>query len=581
MGKLKKLFTNTRVVILLIVLVIMAFAINMQLSTAGVAIINVEDDSAAQAAGIENPDSKTMPTKYEVLETINGKDIDSPKEYHDFVDEVPSNTSLLFKTNEDTYRVITEPLYNVTVLNETELVNKTVERFDNETNTTTNATVTERVNKTEKELVGTKPIGLTISEVPTSNIRKGLDLEGGTRVILKPEEEVSKEDLDLIKSNIRERLNVFGVSDVIVKSVNDISGSTYIIVEIAGVGQEEIRNLLSRQGKFEAKVGDETVFKGGDDIVYVCKSAECSGLDPNNKCRQDEQGQWYCNFRFSISLSEQAADRHAEVTKDVDVVYPDAGSSGYLEKNLTLYLDDELVDELRISSDLKGQDETEISISGSGDGPNEQAAVENTLSEMKKLQTVLVTGSLPVKLEITQSNSISAVLGEEFVDNAILMGALAMLGVVVVVSFRYKRFMISIPTIIAMVSEVIIMLGFASLIGWRLDLAAIAGIIIAVGTGVDDQIVIIDETLTGKKGTRSRSWVKKLKSAFAIIMMAYFTTIVAMLPLWWSGAGLLKGFALTTIVGVTAGVFITRPAFASILEILLGMEEKKKPEAKS
>ncbi|MGM5480304.1 MAG: hypothetical protein ACQESC_02480 [Nanobdellota archaeon] len=575
MSLLKKLFSNTRVVILLIILVIMLVAISPQFTSDGVMITGVKEDSSAFKAGMQTSESN-MPTNKEVLLSINGEEINSIQEYYSFIQDVPYNTTLLFKTSEDTYRVLTEPRYNITVLNETTIVNETVEVFNETLNKTVNVTRQKEINKTEKDIIGTADIGLEIAPAPSNNIRKGLDLEGGTRVILQPEEKVSDEDLDLIKSNIRERLNVFGVSDVIVQSVKDISGETYIIVEIASVNQEDVKELLSKQGKFEAKVGNETVFNGGEDVVYVCKSADCSGLDPQNRCREGSDGTWSCNFRFSISLSEEAAENQAEATSDLDVIYPSAGQSGYLSKNLTLFLDDELVDQLRISEDLKGEDSTEISISGSGRGENEQSAMDNTLEEMKKLQTVLVTGSLPVKLSITQSNSISPVLGEEFIDNAILIGILAILGVVAVVTIRYKKAVISIPTIIAMVSEVIILLGFASLIGWRLDLAAIAGIIIAVGTGVDDQIVIIDETLTGKRSSRSKSWVQKLKGAFAIIMMAYFTTVVAMLPLWWSGAGLLKGFALTTIVGVTAGVFITRPAFAKILEILLGVEGNNK-----
>jgi preprotein translocase subunit SecD len=83
---------------------------------------------------------------------------------------------------------------------------------------------------------------------------------------------------------------------------------------------------------------------------------------------------------------------------------------------------------------------------------------------------------------------------------------------------------------------------------------------------VDDQIVITDEVMRGKSA--DESWVERMKRAFFIIFAAYFTMIVAMLPLWFIGAGVLKGFALTTIVGVTIGVFITRPAFAKIIEQL-------------
>ena len=122
-----------------------------------------------------------------------------------------------------------------------------------------------------------------------------------------------------------------------------------------------------------------------------------------------------------------------------------------------------------------------------------------------------------------------------------------------------------------------IILGFAVLAKWQLDLAAIAGILIAVGTGVDDQIVIIDETIKGSERVKS-SWKNRLKRAFFIIMTAYFTTVVAMIPLLGSGAGLLKGFALTTIIGVTVGVFITRPAFAKIFEVLVSKKDKDDEE---
>jgi len=52
-------------------------------------------------------------------------------------------------------------------------------------------------------------------------------------------------------------------------------------------------------------------------------------------------------------------------------------------------------------------------------------------------------------------------------------------------------------------------------------------------------------------------------------MAAYATMVVAMIPLLFAGAGLLKGFALTSIMAISFGVFITRPAYAAVLKILL------------
>ena len=51
-------------------------------------------------------------------------------------------------------------------------------------------------------------------------------------------------------------------------------------------------------------------------------------------------------------------------------------------------------------------------------------------------------------------------------------------------------------------------------------------------------------------------------------MAAWAVGVVSMIPLFWAGAGLLTGFALSTIIGISIGVFITRPAYAAAIETL-------------
>ena len=78
--------------------------------------------------------------------------------------------------------------------------------------------------------------------------------------------------------------------------------------------------------------------------------------------------------------------------------------------------------------------------------------------------------------------------------------------------------------------------------------------------------MITDETL---RGELIYDWKKRIKNAMFIVIGAYLTTMAGMLPLLWAGAGLLKGFALTTIAGISFGVLVARPAFAAVIEILL------------
>lgn len=570
---MKKFFTNWRILLLLTMLLFSLVAISPNPWNNGVAIRSVAKNSAAQVAKIPPPLTKTQPVSRERVIAINNEPVTDEASYYALIEPIMKqgvNTTFTLQTNKNLYSLKTQPLIKTTVLNETELVNVTKEVFNKTLNETKNVTTQELKNKTVKKVIGVEDIGLGIYDAPHSNIREGLDLSGGTRVVLEPiikNGTIKPDDIDLVIDNIKERLNVYGLSDIIVRPAKDLSGKQFIVVEIAGVNKEDIRELLSKQGKFEARIGNDTVFYGGKkDITYVCRSAECSGIDPRAGCTPSGDGNTICRFRFSISLSPAAAARQAALTKNLDITFSKGGES-YLSKPIDLFLDDVPVDSLQIGADLKGRALANIEISGSGVGKNHQEAVQDALKNMKKLQTVLITGSLPFKLKIVKTDAISPVLGQEFVKNALYVGLFAILAVVFIVFLRYRRFSVSIPMIITMLSEATIILGFAALVGWNLDLAAIAAIIISIGTGVDDQIVIADETIhnIGEEGV-ARSWRERIKRAFFIIMASYVTTVVAMIPLWFAGAGMLRGFAITTIVGVSIGVFVTRPAFATMVE---------------
>ncbi|MBI2147361.1 hypothetical protein HYU19_02675 [Candidatus Woesearchaeota archaeon] len=577
MGKFKKLFTSVRMILLIVFLLLAVIAIHPSLDREGVAVRSVVKNSAAALAGIESPLPTTSPMGRELILSVNNKPIKTVEDYYAATEGLGSNITVQVKTTAGVYRLTTKDKTEIITLNETELkeVNETVlvNTTVNGTIVQSNETVTKLVEvpKTETHVLGTEGLGLKVYPAPQNNLRKGLDLEGGTRVLLEPEDALSDADMEILLSNMQERLNVFGLSDVVVRKTKDLTGKQFILVEIAGANEDEVKDLLSRQGKFEAKIANETAFQGGKDLTFVCRTADCSGIDPQAGCSPAPDG-WACRFRFSISLTPEAAAKHAAMTEKLAVV---AGSGGadtaYLDQQLDLYLDDQLVDSLNIGADLQGRVVTDISITGSGSGASQELAMQGALDSMKRLQTILITGSLPVKLSIAKSDTISPALGESFVKNAIFIGLLVIAAVALVIIIAYRKLIISIPIIITLLSEVILMLGLASLIRWNLDLAAIAGIIIAAGTGVDDQIVVIDELQRGAKAD-DINWAKRIKQAFFIILAAYFATVVAMIPLLFAGAGMLKGFAFTTIAGISFGVFITRPAFAVMMETLLKKE---------
>lgn len=398
---------------------------------------------------------------------------------------------------------------------------------------------------------------ISVKNIEKTRIKTGLDLSGGARALVRAKDkDLTKAELNDLVSITEERLNVYGLSDIQIKPVSDLSGNNFMLVEIAGSTPEELESLISQQGKFEAKIGNETVFEGGDkDITYVARTGDQSGI---YSCQANSDNSQICQFRFTISLSPEAAKRHADITCKLGT---NASLPQYLDKQMELYLDDVLVSSLFIGRDLKCSETTQIQISGSGSGATNEEAFDNAMSEMKQLQTVLISGSLPFKLEIVKLDTISPLLGKEFTNTILLSGLLAFLAVGIIIFVRYRNIKLSLAVLLTSFSEILIILGVSALFNRNLDLPAIAGIIAAIGTGVDSQVIILDESRIGTISLKER-----IKRALAIIMGAYLTNLVALLPLMWAGAGLLKGFAITTIIGISAGVFVARPAFSEIVK---------------
>lgn len=416
------------------------------------------------------------------------------------------------------------------------------------------------VNNQQFIFLSSKALSLTVAEIPKTNIKTGLDLSGGARAMVRAsnislnDEQIS--DLILMTT---ERFNVYGLKDITIRSVKDLAGNNFMLIEIAGATPTDLENLVSSQGKFEAKIGNQTLFVGGVDIANVEMAGQQSGIEG---CYPSDSGE-YCRFSFAITITPEAAKRHADITSKLSV---STENPEYLSEKLDLYLDDTVIDSLYISKDLKGRVTTDISIQGSGAGADTQTALDNAKQNMKQLQTILKTGSLPYKLEIVKLDTISPTLGKTFLKNLMFLALTAFVLISAVLFIRYRRIKITSAVILTMFSEAFITLGVSALLartsfGWTLDSAAIAGIIAGMGTGVNDQIVILDES----SSSSSSSLKDKIKNAFFIIFGAFFTIIAAMLPLLWAGAGMLRGFAISTIVSVLAGILITRPAFAEIV----------------
>jgi preprotein translocase subunit SecD len=388
----------------------------------------------------------------------------------------------------------------------------------------------------------------SIISISTLGIQQGLDLKGGSLIQLQLEEPVDKETMDIVTTVLDKRLNLYGVQDVKVRS----SGNQFVIIEMAGVSPDEVERLIGNPGKFEARIGNQSA-------PVALTGADITSVD----MYEITDTQWMVPFKVSTS----GAQKFAELAE---------GKAG---EKVYMYLDGKLIDNNppELSAELaNGKAATELSVTGGA------STVEEAQTQAQSVYTVLKTGSLPVQIKVVGASTVSPELGDQFLNGAIIAGLLAILVISIIIYIRYRNPLLVIPIIITSVSEVLIVMGLASIIQWNIDLSAIAGLIASVGTGVDDQIIITDEVLgkqnkgeTTKKRRRTRTKMS-VKNALFIVFASASTLIAAMLPLAYvgfargsSGIGTLAGFAFTTILGVLVGVFITRPAYAKFVEIFL------------
>jgi preprotein translocase subunit SecD len=190
---------------------------------------------------------------------------------------------------------------------------------------------------------------------------------------------------------------------------------------------------------------------------------------------------------------------------------------------------------------------------------------------VKSMESILKGGSLPVQISLGSRTTVPASLGSEFLRLSLIAIVSSLIAISVLIGLRYRNLRATAPIVLISMAELVILISILG--SFTIDLAAMAGIIAAVGVGVDAQIVITDELLKKDK----RKTAEKIELAFGIIKTNATVAIFAMVPLLFSGLVEIIGFAESTILGALLGYLLTRPAYATIVEKVI-QTEKEQPQ---
>jgi len=364
---------------------------------------------------------------------------------------------------------------------------------------------------------------------------------------------VSRETANDVRRVLENKVNSLGNRDAKVYTVAGLNNvARYVRVELAGVSMAEAQEIVGKQGKFEIRIqtGGDVLNPVTEHVLFgdVIASVQNPSQNPPNSN----------NWGVSFSLSEVGAKQFQTGAIEYGAV------SDPRNHWLFMYLDGEVVYSAPLSPELAADlsvrpSNSLIASTGFGEEGRQAAQV---------LEIHLRNGALPVDVTIAGSGSMSAQLGEQFKFWCVIAGIFALIAVAAAVHIRYREPAIVLPMLIINTSEIIILLGFASLT-MQLDLATIAGLIVVLGSGIDQLLIITDEILHEGKVPSPTIYLKRLDRALGIIVASAATAVIAMLPLALMDLSSLRGFAVISILGVIVGAVITRPAYGRIIMAIL------------
>ncbi len=183
--------------------------------------------------------------------------------------------------------------------------------------------------------------------------------------------------------------------------------------------------------------------------------------------------------------------------------------------------------------------------------------------QAKTISSILRGGALPIPVIVGAPTTIPPTLGKHAELISAVAALIAVLSVTAVIVIRYRKLFLIGPIILTTLGELFIIASILGIVG-GIDLAAVAGMIAVVGTGVDAQIIISDELLV--QHSESGTMKSKLNRAFYIVWADAALVTIAMMPLLFSTSLLtVIGFAESTLIGALLGAFITRPAYGHII----------------
>lgn len=437
--------------------------------------------------------------------------------------------------------------------------------------------------------------GLKIGDFDRQAMRLGLDLKGGTYVLLEADVTALPPGTDIdqamegARQVIEQRVNAFGVAETEIQR----EGRYRLSVQLPGISPEQARELIGRTARLEflepqldangnylCRAPDGSQFTvpssaffpsldrqagkvlclgtGGQQGELLLQPAMCrrdcpanvqgipltgAELEPNSRVETNPQG-------TGVVVTLNFKSRGATILQDV--------TRRLVGRPLAIALDGQVIAAPNVRQELSGS-----------------AIIEGlTLDEAKTLAVQLNSGALPVPMRVVQETQVDATLGDTTVRHSIQAGIIGILAVMAFMVMVYR--LPGVVAALALVTYAAVLLLIFKLWPVTLTLAGIAAFVLSVGMAVDANILVFERLREELRAGRSLASAVEagFDRAWTSIRDSNISTLITCGVLWWFGdqfnASLVKGFAVTLAIGVLVSMFSAITVTRTYLRMLVG-----------
>jgi preprotein translocase subunit SecD len=395
-------------------------------------------------------------------------------------------------------------------------------------------------------------------------MRLGLDLQGGIHMVYQAdfsdvEPGTEAEAIDGAVAVIERRINVLGVTEPLIQK----QGSDRIVVELPGVSEaEKAKNLIGETALLEFR--ERKVDENGD-VTWVPATATIDGKEKtltsayfkeNTYVGQGSLGQIYLYFEWN----EEGSQISSEVTGRL------------IGQPLAIYLS---------GQPLLGDDGQPIAPIVRSQITDRGQIEGLSLSEATELSQLLNAGRIPVPLNPIYEQTVSPILGADFVGMSLKAG---LIGIILVMLFMiiYYRLPGALASL-ALIFYGAVVLAIFKLWPITLTLAGIGGFVLSIGMAVDANVLIFErmkeEFAAGR--TLGAAIEAGFNRAWTAIRDSNVTTAIVCVILIWLGSSVVEsapvtGFAVALLIGVLVSMFSAIIVTRTLLRLFVGTKLAKR-----